>query len=260
MKHVIPLWPLEGSALANTTNTPASMLLDIQHLLPSRIHSSPHLVARVFKANASEPLPGSDKQKLATVSVDKRERYFSFCAAVPYVLNAVISSVFWISISTATAGSTLAISSTAMQACVKLIPEPPYSGGASMPISPCSKSAATTSGSMTPASSIACALGASTSCANLATWSRIISSSSERLVDASRRAWEAQVRRGSSAVNDDCAGAGHIDVWNCPIHLGRAAAHTLPWWIRPARRSCDMAIATVCGMQHSTQSSQAQQL
>mmetsp|Transcript_16807 Transcript_16807/g.32834 ORF Transcript_16807/g.32834 Transcript_16807/m.32834 type:complete len:216 (+) Transcript_16807:319-966(+) len=186
MKAVMPLCPLLGSAFAKTTKTSASMAFEIQHLLPSMIQSPPSFFAAVFNAKASEPLPGSERQNDATVSLESLERYSCFCSSVPYTLNAVISSVFWMSISTATDGSILATSSTAKHADVKFKPTPPYSVGASIPIKPFSKSAATTSGSSLSASSIFCTRGARKSRANVLTESRIISSSSDQDVTAGR--------------------------------------------------------------------------
>mmetsp|Transcript_5374 Transcript_5374/g.13758 ORF Transcript_5374/g.13758 Transcript_5374/m.13758 type:complete len:235 (-) Transcript_5374:455-1159(-) len=164
MKAVIPLCPLEKSALAKTTNRPASLELEIQHLVPSMTHSpdpSSH-VALVLRAKASEPLPASVRQKLHTVSVQSRVRNLSFCSGVPYRMKDVISSVFWMSIMTATEGSTRATSSTARHAAVKPSPTPPYSSGASIAMRPCSKQAETMSGSMAALSSICRTRGART--------------------------------------------------------------------------------------------------
>mmetsp|Transcript_55479 Transcript_55479/g.154645 ORF Transcript_55479/g.154645 Transcript_55479/m.154645 type:complete len:249 (+) Transcript_55479:751-1497(+) len=202
MNAVMPRWPRSGAAFANTTKTPASMAFEIQHLLPSINQSLPSCLALDFKANASEPLPASERQKLPTVSVAKRGKYVCFCTCVPYWLKAVTSKVFWISISTATAGSTIATSSTAKQAAVKPAPTPPNSSGTSMPIKPRSKSAARTSGQSVPPWSISWVFGAKTSRANFAAESRKTSSSSVVTVDAKRATREAQVRvpcRGAAA-------------------------------------------------------------
>mmetsp|Transcript_5375 Transcript_5375/g.13767 ORF Transcript_5375/g.13767 Transcript_5375/m.13767 type:complete len:286 (-) Transcript_5375:216-1073(-) len=186
MKAVIPLCPLEKSALAKTTNRPASLELEIQHLVPSMTHSpdpSSH-VALVLRAKASEPLPASVRQKLHTVSVQSRVRNLSFCSGVPYRMKDVISSVFWMSIMTATEGSTRATSSTARHAAVKPSPTPPYSSGASIAMRPCSKQAETMSGSMAALSSICRTRGARTSRAKTSTLSCKLLSSSVVIVHA----------------------------------------------------------------------------
>lgn len=70
-----------------------------------------------------------------TMSVDSRLRYFSFWAGVPSLLISVLISVFWMSQSTATDGSTLASSSMTRMEEKKEAPVPPYSGSISMPMS-----------------------------------------------------------------------------------------------------------------------------
>ncbi len=58
---VIPLYPLEGSALAKTMKSPASAPLVIQNFRPVSDQSLPFFSARVARAKASLPLPGSDR-------------------------------------------------------------------------------------------------------------------------------------------------------------------------------------------------------
>mmetsp|Transcript_12480 Transcript_12480/g.31351 ORF Transcript_12480/g.31351 Transcript_12480/m.31351 type:complete len:290 (+) Transcript_12480:907-1776(+) len=186
MKAVMPLWPLEKSVLAKTTNRPASLELEIQHLVPSITHSpapSSH-VALVLRAKASDPLFASVRQKLHTVSVQSLVRNLSLCCGVPYRMNEVISRVFWMSIMTATEGSTRATSSTARHAAVNPRPTPPYSSGASIAIRPCSKQAATMSASMAALASIWATRGARTSRAKTSTLSCMLLSSSVVMVHA----------------------------------------------------------------------------
>lgn len=70
-----------------------------------------------------------------TVSLASLGKYFSFCSLVPNFVITELTRVLWISTKTATAGSTLEISSMVKIVVIKLHPEPPYSGAISIPIS-----------------------------------------------------------------------------------------------------------------------------
>lgn len=70
-----------------------------------------------------------------TVSVHSRLRYCSFWAGVPRLVNSVLISVFWMSQSTATDGSTFASSSMTRMEEKNVEPVPPYCGSISMPMS-----------------------------------------------------------------------------------------------------------------------------
>ena len=60
MNAVTPLYPLSGSALANSRYTPASAPLVVHILRPFSTYVSPSSRARVCMANASLPDPASD--------------------------------------------------------------------------------------------------------------------------------------------------------------------------------------------------------
>jgi hypothetical protein len=84
----MPRCALAKSALAKTTKSPASREFEIHDLVPSSTHSpdAASSVAEVLSANASEPLPASERQNDPTVSAHIRGRYRSFCAGVAYLL------------------------------------------------------------------------------------------------------------------------------------------------------------------------------
>ena len=94
------------------------------------------------------------------------------------MLNVLFTTVEWMSSITDTAGSTRASSSTTSSVDVNVEPAPPYASSTSTPMKPCSKSPATISGRITPASSMLRTCGATSLAANRAAASRIISSSS----------------------------------------------------------------------------------
>ena len=103
------------------------------------------------------------------------------------------------SMSADTAGSTLATSSMARQAAVKFMSTPPMSLGTSMPMRPCSKSAATTSEGIAALRSISATRGAKTSLAKRSALLRSSSSSSESACsDAKRRAPRSATRRAKA--------------------------------------------------------------
>uniref|UniRef100_A0A0S1MJ07 Secreted protein n=1 Tax=Phakopsora pachyrhizi TaxID=170000 RepID=A0A0S1MJ07_PHAPC len=160
----------------------ASMLLVIHILLPLILNPLSVSVAFVARANASEPLTGSDKQKDPTVLVARRGRYFFLSDSLPHLITAVLTSVLCTSTMTDTEGSTRASSSMPTMAAVKFIPAPPYSSGISIPIRPCSNSCSTTVGSICSASSISRTFGRMMSLANFCTVSAMAVSTSEKCV------------------------------------------------------------------------------
>ena len=72
MNAVMPLYPLDGSALPKTMKTPASAPLVIQNFRPVSSQLSPLRSARVASANASLPLPGSDSANAPSRSLVSR--------------------------------------------------------------------------------------------------------------------------------------------------------------------------------------------
>src|SRR5688500_20405274 len=100
----------------------------------------------------------------------------------------------------------------------RLPPEPPYSSGTSIPMSPSSKYFGIRAGSILPACSIVLTRGRTSSSANPATASRNMTSSSERIVSA-------------DAVVSVCMG-GHV----CPLehYLGEL-------FVEPERRQIGRA-------------------
>ncbi|VEU33830.1 unnamed protein product [Pseudo-nitzschia multistriata] len=180
---VTPLWPRERSTVAKTSRSRASLALEIQSLLPLRTKEDPSVeedaVAVVARAKASEPAACSLRQKAERQPPPaRRGSHSSLCEGVPQKRRAVLTRVFWMSTTTATEGSTRAISSMARQAAVKDRPDPPRSWGTSMPIKPWSKRSSRTSGSMAEASSMLRTEGARTSLDQARAASRARTSSS----------------------------------------------------------------------------------
>ena len=66
-KHVMPLYPSSGAAVAKTRNRSASIAFEIHILCPSITYFAPRFVALVRIANASLPDPCSDRQNEASV-------------------------------------------------------------------------------------------------------------------------------------------------------------------------------------------------
>ena len=92
-------------------------------------------VESVFKGVYEEQRRGL----IPTVSVANLGNHFLLLSFVPYFSTVVLTRVLCTSTITLTLGSTLANSSMPTIAAVKFMPEPPYSSGISMPISPFSK-------------------------------------------------------------------------------------------------------------------------
>ena len=84
MKAVMPRYPADGSAFANTTNTPASAPFVIQSFWPFSIQRSPRFSAFAARPNASDPEPDSESAYAPTTSDVSIGRYFAFWASVPY--------------------------------------------------------------------------------------------------------------------------------------------------------------------------------
>ena len=83
-KAEIPLDFFSGSVRAMTTATPPTLALVMKALLPFSTHSSPRSSARVRRAAASEPEPGSVRpQAPSTSPLARRGRYVSFEALEP---------------------------------------------------------------------------------------------------------------------------------------------------------------------------------
>ena len=97
------------------------------HTLPPSITYVPsgRFSARVRSANASLPLPGSDRQKQPTADCASSGNAKSHTAGEPHFLNTLFTSVFCTSTITATDASRFEISSIARHDAIKDASAPP---------------------------------------------------------------------------------------------------------------------------------------
>src|SRR6266576_4221656 len=162
--------------------SPASAPFVIQSFLPSRIHSSPCLVALVWSPNASEPDPASESAYAPTTSLARRGRYRCLMSSEAHLRKRALTSVFWTSTKIAVDASTADSSSTARTLIMRLPPAPPCCSPISMPISPSSKNCASRTGSSAAARSIAATRGRTSRSANSRTvWRKSSSSAVSRV-------------------------------------------------------------------------------
>ena len=94
---VMPLYPFETSTLAKTMNAPASAPFVIQNFRPVSSQPSPVHSARVASANASLPLPGSDRANAPSTSAVRRGKYRRCCSSLPHRSRQLFTRVLWTS-------------------------------------------------------------------------------------------------------------------------------------------------------------------
>mmetsp|Transcript_54463 Transcript_54463/g.60877 ORF Transcript_54463/g.60877 Transcript_54463/m.60877 type:complete len:253 (+) Transcript_54463:1265-2023(+) len=150
----IPLCLRLLSVVANTTAASASYALVIQALVPLIIQSSPSFVAVVEAAPASDPFPGSLRQKhpillillLSSSSIEGKAYGVinsSCCAGVPNSWIGYRYKELWADIMTPTEAQPRLISSIPTAYDNASNPLPPLSSGVLIPIKPSSDRAAT---------------------------------------------------------------------------------------------------------------------
>ena len=141
----------------------------------------------VCNAKASLPLCDSDKQKALIVLVANRGNHISRCGSVPHRRIALMVRVLCISTSIATLGSIRAISSMTIIALVKFNPAPPtIVSGTSIPMYPNSNRSCKILEDIAPFVSISRTTGSNVDCPHCRTVSRIMISSSVKVVIGNR--------------------------------------------------------------------------